>query len=72
MALDAFKHVVSQFPDSEKGPDALLKVGFTELELKQDAKGKATLLSVVSKYPGTNAAQLAQERLHRLQRSAGN
>ena len=71
VALDAFKHVVSQFPNSEKAPDALLKVGFTQLELKQDADGKATLTSVVSKYPGTNAAQLAQERLQRLQRSAG-
>jgi len=68
VALDAFKQVVSQFPDSEKAPDALLKVGFTELELKHEADGKATLTSVVAKYPGTNAAQLAQERLRRLQR----
>ncbi|MEO8747906.1 MAG: tol-pal system protein YbgF [Rhodanobacter sp.] len=71
VALDAFKHVVNQFPDSEKAPDALLKVGFTELELKQDAKGKAALSSVVSKYPGSSAAQLAQERLQRMQRAAG-
>lgn len=71
VALDAFKHVVSQFPNSEKGPDALLKVGFTELELKHDAKAKSILSSVISKYPGTNAAQLAQERLQRLQRAAG-
>ena len=71
VALDAFKHVVNQFPDSEKAPDALLKVGFTELELKQDAKGKAALSSVISKYPGSSAAQLAQERLQRMQRAAG-
>jgi len=69
VALDAFKQVVSQFPNSEKAPDALLKVGFTELELKQDAEGKAALTSVIGKYPGTNAAQLAQERLRRLQRA---
>lgn len=69
VALDAFKQVVSQFPNSEKAPDALLKVGFTELELKQEAEGKAVLDSVISKYPGTNAAQLAQERLRRLQRA---
>jgi tol-pal system protein YbgF len=69
VALDAFKQVVSQFPDSEKAPDALLKVGFTELELKHEADGKAALTSVIKKYPGTNAAQLAQERLRRLQRA---
>jgi len=68
VALDAFKQVVSQFPNSEKAPDALLKVGFTELELKHDADGKAALNAVIGKYPGTNAAQLAQERLRRLQR----
>ncbi|MBN8713121.1 MAG: tol-pal system protein YbgF [Xanthomonadales bacterium] len=71
VALEAFKQVVSQFPDSEKAPDALLKVGFTELELKHEADGKAVLTSVIGKYPGSNAAQLAQERLRRLQRANG-
>lgn len=66
VALEAFQHLLSQFPTSDKAPDALLKVGYTQLELKQDAKARATLASVVSKYPGSKAASLAQERLQRL------
>jgi tol-pal system protein YbgF len=66
VALEAFQHLLSQFPASEKAPDALLKVGYSQLELKQDAKARATLASVVSKYPGSKAASLAQERLQRL------
>ena len=66
VALEAFQHLLSQFPASDKAPDALLKVGYSQLELKQDAKARATLAAVVSKYPGSKAASLAQERLQRL------
>ncbi|MEO7071988.1 MAG: tol-pal system protein YbgF [Rhodanobacter sp.] len=66
VALESFQHLLSQFPTSEKAPDALLKVGYSQLEMKQDAKARATLASVVSKYPGSKAASLAQERLQRL------
>jgi tol-pal system protein YbgF len=69
VALESFQHLLSQFPQSEKAPDALLKVGYSQLELKQDAKGRATLTSVVGKYPGSKAAGLAQERLQRLARA---
>ena len=67
VALEAFQHLVSQFPQSEKVPDALLKVGYSQLELKQVDAGKATLKNVSAKYPGSRAAGLAQERLGRLQ-----
>ncbi len=70
VALESFQHLLSQFPQSEKAPDALLKVGYSQLELKQDAKARATLASVVSKYPGSKAASLAQERLQRLQHAS--
>ncbi len=70
VALEAFQHLLSQFPQSEKAPDALLKVGYTQLELKRDAQAKSTLASVISKYPNSNAASLAQERLRRLQHAS--
>ena len=70
VALESFQRLLSQFPQSDKAPDALLKVGYTQLELKQNDKAKATLTSVVSKYPGSRAASLAQERLQRLQHSS--
>jgi TolA-binding protein len=67
VALESFQHLLSQFPQSEKAPDALLKVGYSQLELKQDAAAKTTLTKVTTKYPGSKAASLAQERLQRLQ-----
>ena len=71
-ALEAFQHLLSQFPQSEKAPDALLKVGYSQIELKQQDAAKATLKSVATKYPGSKAASLAQERLRRLQQQAAN
>lgn len=67
VALESFQHLLSQFPKSEKAADALLKVGYCQLELKQTAAARASLQSVARKYPGSKAASLAQERLRRLQ-----
>jgi tol-pal system protein YbgF len=72
VALEAFQHLLSQFPQSEKAPDATLKLGYTQLELKQVPQAKATLTSVASKYPGSKAASLAQERLRQIQQSSAN
>ncbi len=69
MALESFQRLLSQFPQSDKAPDALLKVGYSQLELKQNDAAKATLTKVTSQYPGSKAASLAQERLRRLQQS---
>jgi len=70
VALESFQHLLSQFPQSDKAPDALLKVGYSQLELKQDAAAKATLSSVKTKYPGSKAASLAQERLQHIAQPA--
>jgi tol-pal system protein YbgF len=67
VALEAFQQLLKQFPQSEKAPDALLKVGYSQFELKQVEAARATLAEVGAKYPGTNAANLAKERLQRIQ-----
>jgi len=72
VALESFQRLLSQFPQSDKAPDALLKVGYSQLELKQNAAAKATLSSVTTKYPGSKAASLAQERLQRIQQQPAN
>jgi len=71
VALEAFQQLLGRFPQSEKAPDALLKVGYCQYELKQVADARATLGAVVSKYPGSKAAGLAKERLGRIQQQAG-
>jgi tol-pal system protein YbgF len=63
-AATAFRAVVDQWPTSRKAPDALLKLGYSQYELKQYAAARATLADVGTRYPGSDAAKLAAERLH--------
>jgi TolA-binding protein len=46
----------------------MVKLGFSLSDLKRTAEARTTLEEVVRKYPGTNAAQLAADRLKRLGR----
>jgi tol-pal system protein YbgF len=69
-AATAFRNVSQKWPNSRKTPDALLKLGYTQLEQKKTAEGRATLSQVAQKYPGTDAARLANERLQRGSSSA--
>lgn len=72
VALETFQRLLSQFPQSDKAADAMLKVGYSQLELKQIDAAKATLTAVGTRYPGTNAANLAKERLRRIQQQSGH
>ena len=65
-AVTAFKTVGDRWPDSRKAPDALLKLGYAQYEKKQLPEARATLQLVQKKYPGTDAARLAGERLSRM------
>ena len=65
-AIAAFQKVTTDWPDSRKAPDALVKVGFTQSAMGRNGDARATLEDVVRRYPGTEAAQLASERLKRL------
>ena len=69
-AITAFQAVTAQWPDSRKAPDALVKIGFTQAALGRNGDAKVTLESVLQRYPGTEAAQLATERLKRLPANA--
>jgi tol-pal system protein YbgF len=62
-ARAAFSKVVSQYPNSSKVPDALLKLGFIELEQQNVAKGRDYLTRIVTNFPGTTAAHLASKKL---------
>jgi tol-pal system protein YbgF len=62
----AFQTLLDRWPDSRKAPDALLKLGYTQAELKHTAQARATLVSVSTRFPGTDAANLAAARLLQL------
>jgi tol-pal system protein YbgF len=65
-AVTAYRKVLSQWPDSRKAPDAMVKLGFSLSDLKKTAEARDTLEDVVRRYPGTNAATLAADRLKRM------
>lgn len=72
VAIEAFQRLVKQYPQSDKVSDGLLKVGYCQIELKQQDAAIATLKQVTAKYPNSKASGLAQERLRRLQRQTAN
>jgi tol-pal system protein YbgF len=64
-ALKSFQSV-SAFPESRKLPDALLKVGYCQYELKAFKNARATLQKVISTYPDGEPARLAQARIDKM------
>ncbi len=66
LAAKAFRTVGERWPSSRKAPDALLKLGYTQYEQKHLSEARATLNDVVQRFPSTDAARLATERLQKL------
>ncbi len=62
-ALAEFDTVVTRYPQSRKIPDALLKIGYCNYELKRYEAARKALSSVVQDYQETTAARLAGQRL---------
>jgi tol-pal system protein YbgF len=67
-AIAAFQKVATDWPESRKVPDAMVKIGFTQSALGKNGDARVTLEDVVRRFPGTEAAQLAADRLKRLPR----
>lgn len=67
-AITAFRKVTTDWPDSRKAPDALVKIGFTQSAQGRNGEARATLEDVTRRFPGSEAAQLAAERLKRMPR----
>ena len=65
-ALPEFQIVLDRYPDSRKIPDALLKIGYCNYELKRFDASREALSAVVASYPETTAARLASQRLDRI------
>lgn len=65
-AGQAFAKVSQLYPKHAKVPDSLYKLADVERRLGHTEKVKGILQQVVSQYPGTSAAQLAQRDLQRM------
>jgi len=58
-----FRKVIERYPDGNKVPDAMLKLGFTLLAEQQEAAGRQVLESLTRAFPKHEAARLAVYRL---------
>jgi len=58
--------VLQSFPDGNKAASAELKKGFAQIEAGQKDSGIATLKHVVQRYPRSNEALQAKDRLRKL------
>jgi tol-pal system protein YbgF len=66
-ALRSFKTVVNKYPDSRKLPDAWLKIGYCQYELKNWKDSRDALKRAQQLAAGTQVAKLAEQRLAKLQ-----
>jgi len=65
-ALAEFQRVVDDYPLSNKLPDALLKIGYSNHELGNPDAARQSLLRVLREFPDTDYANLAEQRLARI------
>ncbi|HEU0224644.1 MAG TPA: tol-pal system protein YbgF [Steroidobacteraceae bacterium] len=65
-ALAAFDGVLKEFPGARKTPDALLKAGYCQYELKRHDAARATLTRLAQEFPESPAAAEAATRLERM------
>jgi tol-pal system protein YbgF len=62
----AFIAMGTNYPDSNRLPDAMLKLGYVYEALDEKAKARQVLQKLVQAYPETQAASLAESRLQSL------
>jgi tol-pal system protein YbgF len=65
-AVKDYKTLIEQYPKSPKRADALLKIGYSQYELKAYAEAKEVLEQLIQSYPGTTEAGQAQNLLQKL------
>lgn len=66
-AEQEFSLVVTQYVQSNKRPDAMLKLAMVAQKQNQKAKAVNLYQTLINEYPNSTAAQLAQPRLKSLQ-----
>jgi len=65
-AIESFGRVIKFYPKSDIIPGAKLKIGLSYVNEKNTAKAKEYLNRVIKEHPGTNEAEIAKDRLHKL------
>lgn len=71
VAVEDYQTLINQYSKSPKRADALLKIGYSQFELKLFAQAEDVLKKLIQSYPGTTEAGQAENLLQkiRLQKS---
>jgi tol-pal system protein YbgF len=62
-AISAQEKLLGAFPDSAKAPDAMLNIASSQQEMNKKPAARKTLQGIITKYPGSDAAEKARQRL---------
>ncbi len=62
-AVDTFKQLRTRYQDGDKLPDAILKEGYALMELGKQTEGITVLKELVQKFPLSEEASLAQQKI---------
>lgn len=65
-ALASFRGLVAQAPDHMRVPEAVLAIANCQMEMKDNKAARKTLEELLAKYPASEAAAAAKDRLTRL------
>lgn len=61
--IEAQTELLQKYPDSAKVPDAMLNLASAQTELGQHDAAQTTLQTLIARYPGSDAAGKAKQRL---------
>ncbi len=67
-ALTANERFLARFADHPRAGEAALNIAFSQIELNDRVSGRKALETVIEKYPNTDSARLAKERLATLRK----
>jgi tol-pal system protein YbgF len=62
-AVDTFTRLINNYPDGDKIPDAILKKGYALIEMGDQDMGVTVLKDLISKFPLSEEASLAQQKI---------
>lgn len=65
-AIKEFDFLIVTYPKADKIPSAYLKKGYALLEMMRIEEGKKILRDLISKFPFSEEAKLAEEKLRRI------
>ncbi len=70
-AIADYQTLIDKYPDSPKLAEALLKIGYSQYELKNFAAAREALERLIANYPGTTEAGQARNLLRKIRLKSG-